>query len=280
VATAELEVEILSLLDQVGATLGEEVSVSRAADGALQIAGVVEGPDRKQEILAALAPLAAHPATRVLIETSEEAQQRLEKSRAPSESIAVQIQESAPASGTIAVDRELRAHIASTGVAGEKLDEEINQYANRALRHSRQAMLYAWSLRKLVQRFSTTEVQSLERSSRMKWLSMIIQHTQGFEREMTGLRAQLTLAFPAKAAADETVTDATDEVGLTRLILRMTELSTITDEAIRSAFTLSGGDGLAIGSATFWRTLSNAELLAQKIEQGAQTKATQVRNSR
>jgi RNA polymerase sigma factor (sigma-70 family) len=280
VATPELEVEVLSLLDQVGATLGEEVSVSRTVDGALQIAGVVEGRDRKQEILAALAPLAAHAAMRVIIETAEEAQLRLENSRAPSEAVAVQIQESAPTSGTIAVDRELRAYLTGSGIASEKLDEEVNQYANRALQHSRQAMLYAWSLRKLVQRFSASELQSLEKNSRMKWLSMIIQHTQGFEREMTGLRAQLALAFPAKAAADEAVVDATDEAGLARLIQRMTELSTITDEAIRSAFTLSGGDGLAVGSAPFWRTLSNAELLAQKIEQGAQAKATQVRNSR
>lgn len=280
VASTELEVEVLSLLDQVGATLGEEVSVSRTVDGSLQIAGVVEGRERKQAILAAIAPIAAHPATRVLIETSEEAQLRLEKSRAPSEAVTIQIQESAPASGTIAVDRELRAYIAVTGIPSDKLDEEVNQYANRALQHSRQAMLYAWSLRKLVQRFSASEIQSLEKASRIKWLSMIIQHTQGFEREMTGLRAQLTLAFPAKAAADETVIDATDEAGLARLVIRMTELSTITDEAIRSAFTLSGGDGLAIGSASFWRTLSNAEFLARKIEQGAQAKATQVRNSR
>jgi RNA polymerase sigma factor (sigma-70 family) len=280
VATAELEIEALSLLDHVGATLGEEVSVSRTVDGVLQIAGVVEGRERKEAILAALAPLATHPAARLMIETSEEAQVRLEKTRQPSETRAIQIQEATPTTGTIAVDRELRGHLALNGTPDARLDEEVNQYANQALQRSRQAMLHAWALRKLVQRFSTDEVQSLDKNSRTKWLTLIVQHTQGFERETTGLRAHLILAFPAKAAADETVTDVTDEAGLARLILRMAELSTITDEAIRSSFTLSGGDGLAVSSAPFWRTLSNAELLAQKIEQGAQAKATPLRNSR
>ncbi|MEP7271894.1 MAG: hypothetical protein ABI882_10360, partial [Acidobacteriota bacterium] len=270
VATAELEIEVLSLLSAVGATLGEEVSVARSLDGSLQVTGVVEGNERKSSILSALEPIAGHPVIKVQVETTEEAMLRIEKARTPSEAAVVQIEEKAPPIGIIAVDAELRRYLLAKGTSTDKLDEEINQFANHALRSSRQAVLYAWSLRRMVQRFSASELQSLDHEARVKWLTMISEHTIGYEREIAGLRAHLSLAFAARAAADETATEIVDEAGLARIILRMAELSTNTDETIRSAFTLSGGDASAVSSTQFWRTISNAEFLAHRIAQSVQ----------
>ena len=53
-ATAELEVESLGLLNQIGADLGQEVMVTRIPGGPLRIEAAVETEKRKHEILAAL----------------------------------------------------------------------------------------------------------------------------------------------------------------------------------------------------------------------------------
>src|SRR5207245_1631485 len=54
VATADLEVEVLRLLNQAGADLGEQVNVERTAQGLLQVKGIVETDKRKAELLQAL----------------------------------------------------------------------------------------------------------------------------------------------------------------------------------------------------------------------------------
>jgi len=59
------------------------------------------------------------------------------------------------------------------------------------------------------------------------------------------------------------------ESDLARAVLRLNELGTVTDEAIRSAFTLSASSSVAIKAPAFWRTLNHAASLAQKIEQAA-----------
>src|SRR5260370_32369454 len=73
VATADLEVEVLRLLNQAGADMGEQVNVTRAADGQLKIQGVVETDQRKAEILHALAPVVANPSVQVEVKTVAEA---------------------------------------------------------------------------------------------------------------------------------------------------------------------------------------------------------------
>ena len=57
VASADLEVEVLRLLHEVGADLGEQVSVTKTRDGLLRVSGVVETEQRKAEILSKLRPV-------------------------------------------------------------------------------------------------------------------------------------------------------------------------------------------------------------------------------
>src|SRR3712207_2168805 len=48
-ATSELEVEVLRLLNQVGADLGEQINVTRTPGGRLRVHGVVETQERRGE---------------------------------------------------------------------------------------------------------------------------------------------------------------------------------------------------------------------------------------
>ncbi len=270
VATAELEIEVLSLLNQVGATLGEEVSAARTLDGSLRIEGVVETAERQRAILAVLASIKDHPAIKLQIETPEEAAARLQQLRRPSDQVTVQIQEAAPTSSVIPLDPEVRRYLTAQVTPADKLDEAVNQFANRALKRSRQAMLYVWSLRKLVERFSPNDLRSLDPPARAKWLALIGEHARGYQREIAALREELSLVLKVEPPADEMVSEMADESDLARAVLRLNELSTATDDAIRAAFTLSASGSPAIKSPQFWRTLSSAEWLAQKIEKASQ----------
>jgi hypothetical protein len=270
IATAELEIEVLGLLNQAGATLGEEVSVARVLDGPLRVEGVVENAERKREILATLAPFKDHPAVKLQIETPEEAAARLQQLRQLSDQGAVQIQEAAPTSGAIPLDAEVRRYLTARGTTADKLDEAVNQFANRTLKRSRQAMLYAWSLRNLVGRFSPNELRALEAQARVKWLSLIGEHAHGYQREVAALRKELGPILNAESPADDKVGEIADEADLARAVLRLNDLGAGADDAIRSAFTLSVNGALAIKSPQFWRTLSSAASLAQKIESASQ----------
>lgn len=276
-ATVELEIEALVLLDAVGATLGEEVAVTRTLDGTLQIEGVVENAERKSAILSALAPIRRHRAVRVRIETPEEAEHRLEQIR--STAVAVSIQEAAPLASRIPVDAEVRRYVSSLGVPQETLDEEVNRFANRMLRGSRQALLYAWSLRGLVERFTPAELQGLDAQSRAKWLGLIVEHSAGYRREMATLRRDLAPVFNIGAGAQdgrgEAERELVDEAGLARAVLAFVELCAGLDEQIRTAFTLSadvaGGrrNPHSLATPEFRSRLARAEASAEKISNAA-----------
>lgn len=276
-ATVELEIEALVLLDAVGATLGEEIAVTRTLDGALQIEGVVENAERKNAVLAALDPIRNHRAVRVRIETPEEAEHRLEQLR--STAVAVSIQEAAPLASRIPVDAELRRYISSLGIAPENLDEEINRFANRLLRGSRQALLYAWSLRNLVERFSPAELQALDSQARSKWLGLIAEHSSGYRREIATLRHDLAPVFNIQAGAERSTGEAEREMandaGLARAVLVFVELSAGVDEQIRTAFTLSADaaalrrNSHSLATSEFRSRLARAEALAERISNAA-----------
>jgi hypothetical protein len=74
-ATPDIHLKVLSCLDQANALLNE-LQIRFDAKGPLVIAGVVGTQDRKQEILAALGPLARNAAVRVAIQTADEVDQQ------------------------------------------------------------------------------------------------------------------------------------------------------------------------------------------------------------
>jgi len=47
VASADLEVEVLRLLHEARADLGEQLAATRRADGVLHVTGIVDTPERK-----------------------------------------------------------------------------------------------------------------------------------------------------------------------------------------------------------------------------------------
>ena len=261
VASPELEVEVTYLLNRIKANLGEQVSMTRTTGGKLLVEGLVETEGRKAEMLSALGPVINNPAVRVDVRTVAEAVKQTPKGSAPREGT---VQEVDVAHNRIPADSELRAYFSSRLVGNEAIEQEINRYSNRVMNHSRQALLQASALKRLVERFSPADIRALSPEARDKWLSMIHEHTQAYRREVASLRQQLATIFGGRSGAGGR-SDVTNPV---QAASRLVELSYANDDAVRSAFTISA-DGRTTGgikSDKFWRSLTVAEKLALAIE--------------
>ncbi|MGH8700134.1 MAG: hypothetical protein ACREVR_03015 [Burkholderiales bacterium] len=274
VATAELEVEALSLLNQAGADLDEQASVARTADGRLRVSGLVEDQRRKDELLRALGPISHHQAILIEIETIAEALSRRARQQSTPEATTksapdrVSVQRVAIAQDAIAAEADLRRYFAGREPVPQ-IDAEINRLASRVVNRSSQAMSHRGALRRLMRQFSPEDLRALSPEARAQWLAIIRTHAAAFARETGKLRRELQpIFFPALPAdpALEAIEIGSDD-DLARAVERLAELGAANDRVIRAAFTTSTDDsaGLAIKSPQFWRSLRNAEQLAEKI---------------
>ncbi|HEX8920347.1 MAG TPA: RNA polymerase sigma factor [Pyrinomonadaceae bacterium] len=262
IASPELEIEVTYLLNQIKANLGEQVSVTRTTKGMLRVEALVETEERKREILRALAPIINNPAVQVDVSTVTEAVKRQQEQ---SKKRDVTVREVEVTNNRIPADAPLRAYFSARVVGSDAIDEEINRYANRVMGRSRQALMRASALKRLVRRFSPEEIRALSAEARSKWLAMIREHAVAYQREGAALRQELRPIFNVAADAPfESVTEAT----LGQAADRLLQLSYANDETVRSAFTISadGRTAEAIKSAQFWRSLIAAEKLAAAIQ--------------
>ena len=265
VASAELEVEVAYLLNQIKANLGEQVSMGRTTGGALRVEALVESEGRKEAILRALGPVIGNPAVSVEVSTVAEALAKRERERVREGNTTER--EVVVGAGRIPADAELRAHFAARLSDGERVDAAIKQFAARAMGHSRQALLHASALKRLVGRFTPEEAHTLHADARAKWLSMIREHAGAYRREVAALRSQLAPVFGSHSTGGGGV-QAPGLEAPAQAAERLLQSSYAQDDAVRAAFTLSeGGSAAAIKSQQFWRTLTASERVAAAIQE-------------
>ncbi len=263
VATAELEVEALRLLNQAGADLGEQIRVERTSAGLLEITGIVETDKRKSEIVNALVPLVSNPSVRIDIQTVAEAVAK-QTSRKPTplpSTRAVEI-----TSNAMAAEPELRAYFSDKG---KDADEAIRQYAARMVSLSSRAMDHLWAMKRLLNQFSPDEVRALTPEARNKWITLIRRHAQSYRQTTESLRRELHPVFFASqslgAAPESATMIGTNELG--PIVSQLFDLGSSNDRVIRSAFTSSSGGVMTtvIQAPQFWQSLKKAESLAARI---------------
>lgn len=264
VATAELEVEALGLLNQVKADLGEQISVKTRADGVLHVSGIVETDQRKNEIINALGPIASNPAIRIEIQTVAEAVAKQTTMKATPSPRVRQVEITG---NTMAAEPELRAYFAGKG---KDTDEAVRQYAARMVSLSGQAMDHLWAMKRLLTQFSAEQVHSLTPEARAKWVNLIRAHSRSYRQKTESLRRELwPVFFPGQslAAISSEGTEIKDSNELSRVVERLFELGSSNDRVIRSAFTSSTGGVMTtvIKTPQFWESLKHAEALAARI---------------
>ncbi|HKU73426.1 MAG TPA: RNA polymerase sigma factor [Pyrinomonadaceae bacterium] len=259
VASVELEIEVTYLLNRIKANLGEQISVSRTPGGALRVEAVTETQSRKAEILQALEPVRHNPAVLIDVSTLAEAARRADTTSDTKKNIDREV-EVADSSGPS--DSELRTYFMSR-VPPDAVDSEIRKFTQAVMSNSRQAVLRASALQKLVQRFSASDVQSLSSDAREKWSSMIREQIIGYQRAVAAVRNDLRRIYPA-AGSTTAIASAGSIQEVSAQLLR---ISFRNDDVIRRAFTVAeGNSGSASFSVELWQSLAEAEQLARDIQ--------------
>ncbi len=265
VATTALEIEVLHLLNQVGADVTEQINVTRTADGLLQVQGIVETDKRKDEIIQALQTVATNPALKIDIQTVAEASRREAQQKkstyAPPVVSRVEVSK-----GAMPVEADLRRYFSASG--GD-VDEKVRQFASRMINHSQQALFHASALKRLGERFSDEQLRAFDPDVHAKWLAIIRQHARAFQEETASLRQELRpVFFPSMPLGQSQVgSKVRTDTELIAASVRLMELAATNDQIVRSAFTISAETSAisAVATPQFWKSLSNAENLAAKI---------------
>ncbi len=265
-ASPALEVEVLRLLNQAGADMGEQVSVTWTREGSLRVAGVVNDAQRKAEILYALNSVKDNPAVRVEIETVADALKRQKPNRDEGRSQTT-IEAPTLAANSIPADAELRRYFSGRGVSGAQLEDSISGFANQTLNRSQKVMLHAWALKRLGARFSADELRSLDPDARGKWLALIRQHAEALARGNEVLRRDLSPVFAVSSAGEGESFAINSDDDLIRAIERLFEVCAANDRVVRQAFAITpdGSKDSTIKTPQFWRSLKSAEALAASI---------------
>jgi hypothetical protein len=262
-ASAALEIEVLERLNQVSALLGEQMNLTRTSDNTLRIEGIVETDARKGELLRALQAIANHPAVKIEISTVAEAQARQAQTSPPRKVI---IQDAQVTQQSIPVEAELRGYFSPRGLAGERLEQEMQRFSAQICNRSSRARAHALALKQIANRFNAAQLQKLDPTIRERWRALLNQHAEGFRREWQQLRQQLQPIFPLAAEINAPSIKFTREEELLSAINRLFNLAATNDAALCQSFSLSTEvASAAVKRADFWRLVSQAESLAAQI---------------
>jgi len=260
VATADLEVEVLHLLNQAGADLGEQVDVVRAPDGLLHVTGLVETDERKREIQRALGPVISSGAVKFAIRSVAEVIAQQQRGRERSAAVP-SVQGVEVAADTFPAYKDLRTRFS---------DAEAHAFASRMISRSRKAMRHAAALKQLLNQFSVEDLRTLSPEARTKLFALIRIHARAFEQETSNLKEELRpifLAGSGDAGGQGGDLEVSDDAGLRRAIERLFALGAENDRAISSAFAVSAGNASStLKTSQFWELLRSAEKLATRIQ--------------
>lgn len=258
VATAALEVDVIDLLNRAGAFTGEQIDVSRTADGRLQVNGLVETDTRKAELLAALTSVRNNPAVRINIETVAEAQAREARKQVGG----------SQTPGTVTVDQFTATENPVFNELRKRFSEsEARAFADRVVRRSIQARDHATALRKLSERFSASDLTSLSAADRTRWLNLLRGHAAQFLAANESLQRELQTVFADTGGGGGSRTLDSDRE-IQAAIRELYGLAVACDEDLRASFALftNAGPSAEVKTAKFWRALNTASALARSVQ--------------
>jgi len=271
VATPEFELRVVYILDPFRARFGDQINLIRTPDGLLEVKGVVDSDEIRNEVLRALSPVTDNPAISVQIQTVAEVLARRQQT-SPDRVIS---REFAGSDNAIPVYAELRRYFSreQNSSDDDRVDQAIRSFAARAVRRSRRVLSHAIELRQLKERFSRPQINVLTPAAKAKWFSLIKNHADALRRETSALREELApIFFTNEGAGSESGSiQVENEADLTAAIERLYTLASSVDETVRSAFSASDGPASTlIRSPNFRVSLIATEKIAGRIRQAAE----------
>ncbi len=264
-ASPELEVEVLQLLHDVKADLGEQIEVRREPNGPIVISGIVETPERKNELLLALSSVKENPAVKIQINTIAEELARQKQQKAIKAAPAPSVEKFEIESNSFPAETDLHAYFARQGKVS---DEAVRQYTVRIINRSSQAMSYLWAMKRLKGKFNGAELNKLTPEARGKWLQLVKSYARSYQNEIADLKRELQPVFGSSAVSSGTGEKISNDTELLQTIDQLFEIGSGNNQVIRAAFTTSSSQATttALKTAQFWRSLSKAEALAANLQ--------------
>jgi hypothetical protein len=264
-ATPQLELEITYLLNQVGANQGEQVNVERLANGTLKVQGIVDSLHRQREILQALSLIKGNPAVTIDIAS-------IDKHIIPhgyERTLSANAVEPDEMPDKLLVEDDLRRFV-SRNVPDSLVTDEVRRLAARAVNRAYRSLFHAIELNSLVNRFTESELASMDVEARRKWLEMLHEHAAGVEREAKAFRGETGPVFSAEN--DSRATDEPELIenhrALIAAVKRLYLLSVAHQESVCSAFTISKRQRATdVRASQFWNSLASLEAVASRIRQ-------------
>jgi anti-sigma factor RsiW len=195
----EAEVAAMYALHQARADLGEQIEVVREAGQGVIVRGLVETPERKQQLTEALRDL---PLVAAQVQTIEEATRQAAASQPARAAEAVtpnepMISTTSGASGAQAgnaFEQRLARYFAEREPAGSdrgNIDLKIAQLFNEVVTESSAAMSEAWALRRLLERFAAEKENDISPAARQRIEEMTANHIARLKTQNHKLRARL-----------------------------------------------------------------------------------------
>jgi len=269
-ATADLQIEATYLLDQIGATLGQQISVTTGPDHKLHVAGVVETEERKNEILNALAPIHSNPAVTVKVLSYAEV---LRRGRPGSPSTSADLAGVPAENATIPAEADLMEYLANQAAPGEQPDlrARVQQISEQVVNDSNEAMRHAWVLKRLADAIPPAQIHGLSETAHQEYLYMIHEHAQQVGQRTRNLRSQLEAAFFPGNTSVRPLTAPGNSVTREQAVDRLFEAVARNDKAIQSSFSVTLGrkQSMSIKSLQFQDSLIEVEELACWIQSTA-----------
>ncbi len=151
-ATADLEIEVMRLLSDAKADLGEQISATRSPEGILKVQGIVDTDKRKREILTALSPVTGNPAVKITIQTVAEAVAEQKQTRSSSSAASTTMERVEAGSDQFPAYTQLRRRFS---------EEESRRFADRMVELTRQAMSHAGAMKRLTSKFSSEDLRTM-----------------------------------------------------------------------------------------------------------------------
>lgn len=276
-----LEMEARYLLDQAGASLGEQISFTRTPDGRVRIEALVDTDERKAELRQALEPITRNRAVTIDLATIAEATKRAGRN-APGRPVVVTRFELGRSQMPAQQDLELhfRKHLGS-GASDAEVERQVQRFATMMQARADQPMKHAWALKHLVEDFTKSQLEAMDPAALEQWRRMISRHARDLRAETESLRRALEPVFGEAAGTQQPGEVAETEMGDTRAgeargveevvrsVQRLFELVSATERVVSKAFSRSVDNQAASASLKaeqFWRSLSKTEALAERLD--------------
>ncbi len=222
----ELEIAVLYQLNQIGADAGEPIQVSRTAEGHVRVVGAVADDARRRQIASLLQALNDRQLLDVHLVAQTAGRPPVIQSfhELPGATSVYSV-----GNARIPADAIMRQHLASKGIAPERMDRAVAQLSNRIMETSQRALQNAYVLDRLGMVLAQAESSSISRPAQQQWTEMVAKHSSELQNALNSLSEQVSSIHPvgerhsSQEQAALTINDPAGFARATHVLLRQVQ---------------------------------------------------------